>query len=194
MRITLNLNEKIVRTAHKHPLGVLFKTFPYLLAMVVLLILLSFSLYLNASQNELIFALAPIFRFLISASLIVDWLALITCIMLEYFLTSLILTNERVIKIRQNGIFSKSIFVSDIDRIQDIKVEQNGIIAHFYNFGTIRITTASELGEVFFKEIPDPAAFQKSIFDAVNQHDALSKNDSSALPQNLSSNITHETR
>ena len=74
-----------------------------------------------------------------------------------------------MIKIRQNGIFSKSIFVSDIDRIQDIKVEQNGIIAHFYNFGTIRITTASELGEVFFKEIPDPAAFQKSKNTVISQ-------------------------
>ena len=106
--------------------------------------------------------------------------------MLEYFLTSLVLTSERVIKIRQNGIFAKSIFVSDIDRIQDIKVEQSGIIAHFYNFGTIRITTASELGEIFFKEIPDPAAFQKSIFDTMNQRDALRRNlpNSNDLQQN----------
>lgn len=185
MRITLNPNEKIIRTAHKHPLGVLFKAFPYLLAMAILLILLASSLYLNGLQNELILATAPILRFLISAGLIISWLALITSIMLEYFLTSIILTNERVIKIRQEGVFSKSIFVSDIDRIQDIKIEQKGIVAQFYNFGTIRITTASELGEVFFKELPDPAAFQKSIFDAMNQHDVLVKNNSSVPPQNL---------
>jgi len=185
MRITLNPNEKIIRTAHKHPLGVLFKAFPYLLAVAILLILLASSLYLNNLQNELILATAPILRFLISAGLIISWLALITSIMLEYFLTSLILTNERVIKIRQEGIFSKSIFVSDIDRIQDIKVEQNGIIEQFYNFGTIRITTASELGEIFFKEFPNPAAFQKSIFDTINQRDALPKNNLNAFPQNL---------
>ena len=176
MRITLNPNENIIRTAHKHPLGVVFKMFPYLLAMVILLILLALSLYLDTLSNDWLSELAPIFRFLISAGLIIDWLALITLLMLEYFLTSLVLTNGRVIKIRQEGIFSKSIFVSDIDRIQDIKVEQKGIIEQFYNFGTIRITTASELGEIFFKEFPDPAAFQKSIFDTMNQHDALLRN------------------
>jgi len=64
-------------------------------------------------------------------------------------------------------------------------VEQNGIIEQFYNFGTIRITTASELGEIFFKEFPNPAAFQKSIFDTINQRDALPKNNLNAFPQNL---------
>jgi uncharacterized membrane protein YdbT with pleckstrin-like domain len=186
MRITLNPNENIIRTAHKHPLGVLFKAFPYLLTLVILLILLSLSLYLNNLQNPLVLTLAPIFRFLISAGLIIDWLALITSLMLEYFLTSLILTNERVIKIKQEGIFSKSFFVCDLDRVQDIKVEQSGIVAQFYNFGTIRVSTASEVGEVFFHEIPDPSAFQKDIFNAMNaSHNIPNINISSTPSSNL---------
>ncbi|MEK7120325.1 MAG: PH domain-containing protein [Patescibacteria group bacterium] len=176
MKITLNPNEIIIKSAHRHVIGVFLRILPHLLTLIILLILLSSTLYLDTLSNDWLLALAPIFRFMIAVGLIIDWLALGTMIMLEYFLTSFILTNERVIKIRQEGIFSKSIFISDIDRVQDIHVEQKGVIAHFYNFGTIRVTTASEVGEIFFNELPDPASFQKNIFDAINAHDNLKNN------------------
>ncbi len=74
-----------------------------------------------------------------------------------------IVTNQRVIKIDQNSMFSRLISEAEIDRIQEISTEISGPIHTMLNFGTIKIQTASTTGMMDLEDVPDPYNMQQEI-------------------------------
>lgn len=74
-----------------------------------------------------------------------------------------IVTNQRVIKIDQNSLFSRLISEAEIDRIQEISTDISGPIHTMLNFGTIKIQTASNTGMMDLEEVPDPYNMQQEI-------------------------------
>lgn len=172
MKLTLNEGEEILRVAHRHPVGVTFKIVPHLVFLVSFWMLFTLSYIPFLSTFDWYVAIIPFIRLVLIAGVIIGWLTINTTILLIYFLSSFILTNQRVVKIKQEGIFSRLMFIADLDRVQDVQVEQRGLIPHFYNYGTLRVETASEAGEVFFKELPHPSDFQRDIFNAINASQA----------------------
>lgn len=74
-----------------------------------------------------------------------------------------IVTNQRVIKIDQNSLFSRLISEAEIDRIQEISTEISGPIHTLLNFGTIKIQTASNTGMMDLDDVPDPYNMQQEI-------------------------------
>lgn len=74
-----------------------------------------------------------------------------------------IVTNQRVIKIDQNHLFSRLISEAEIDRIQEISTDISGPIHTMLNFGTIKIQTASTTGMMDLEDVPDPYNMQQEI-------------------------------
>ena len=85
-----------------------------------------------------------------------------------------IVTNQRVIKIDQVGIFSRVISEAEIHRIQEISTEINGPIRTMLNFGTVRIKTASDNSKIDLEDVTDPYDVQQAIVQIqkqAQQHD-----------------------
>ncbi len=78
-------------------------------------------------------------------------------------MSNYIVTNQRVIKIDQNSLFSRLISEAEIDRIQEISTEISGPIHTLLNFGTIKIQTASNTGMMDLEDVPDPYNMQQEI-------------------------------
>lgn len=74
-----------------------------------------------------------------------------------------IITNQRVIKIDQNGLFNREISEAEIDRIQEISTEIKGPIRTLLNFGRVKIQTASSYGRVDLEDVVDPYDIQQQI-------------------------------
>lgn len=74
-----------------------------------------------------------------------------------------IVTNQRVIKIDQNSLFNREISEAEIDRIQEISTEIKGPIRTVFNFGRVKIQTASSYGRVDLDDVVDPYDIQQEI-------------------------------
>ena len=94
--------------------------------------------------------------------LIVVWM-LAWNVWTNYFLNVLIVTDIRLFDITQSGFFRRQSASFRIDHIQNITVEQKGIISTMLNFGTIRFETAGENINFVAKYIPSPYALKKLI-------------------------------
>ena len=81
----------------------------------------------------------------------------------NYFLNVLIITDIRLFDITQMGFFRRQSASFRIDHIQNITVEQKGIISTMLNFGTIRFETAGENINFVAKYIPAPFDVKKLI-------------------------------
>lgn len=88
-----------------------------------------------------------------------------------------ILTSQRVIKIEQNSLFNREISEAELDRIQEISTEIKGPIRTLFNFGRVKIQTASSSGRVDLEDVNDPYDIQQQIVRVQR-----SDNDTAAKP------------
>ena len=129
-----------------------------------------------------IFALAPLFLFLIpntvlktfvSAIFIFDgssfllgllfytsWLLLCwvaaVLIWTDYYLDAWIVTDQRIIAIDQQGMFHRKMSTFRPEMIQDVTVHVPGVLATLIKYGTIRVQTAGQPDGFIFKGVADP--------------------------------------
>lgn len=90
----------------------------------------------------------------------------------DYFLDVLVVTSKRIINIEQKALFSREIASLRLDKIQDITIDINGILATFLSFGNIRIQTAGEQEEFLIRFIQDPEALKSVI---LKEHDRVTE-------------------
>lgn len=97
-----------------------------------------------------------------SAYLLIVWL-LFYQDWVDFYLDALILTNERVVRIEQRGIFNRIVSQLTLDRIQDVTTETKGVLPTFLGFGTLNIETAGEQENFVFDNIPNVGAVQAQL-------------------------------
>lgn len=89
---------------------------------------------------------------------------------LYLFLESVnLITNQRVIVARQLSIFRRKITEAELDRIQDVSTEINGIGAMLFGYGDVLIRTASSDTLIKLHNIPAPYDTQQTIVRLVNE-------------------------
>lgn len=98
----------------------------------------------------------------VSAYLLIVWLLFFQD-WVDFYLDSMILTNERVVRIEQRGIFNRVVSQLTLDRIQDVTTETKGILPTFLGFGTLTIETAGEQENFVFDSMPNVAAVQAQL-------------------------------
>jgi len=85
----------------------------------------------------------PTLAFLYITWLLVLWIGIFMCWTL-YYLNVWIVTNERIIDVHQRGLFSRELLTAELERVQDVTVDTEGIIQTLFGFGTLTIHTAGE--------------------------------------------------
>lgn len=83
----------------------------------------------------------------------------------DWYFDPYILTNERIIGYDFKPFTSYSISEATLDNIEDVREKSIGPIASIFNYGTIRILTASEKGEILFEAVPEPTEVRDIIAD-----------------------------
>lgn len=83
----------------------------------------------------------------------------------DYYLDMWVITNDRLIDIRQEALFSRTIAELDLYKIQDITSEVKGIFPTIFNYGKIYIQTAGEQERFTLINVPDPHNLRKKIAD-----------------------------
>ncbi len=88
----------------------------------------------------------------------------------HYYLDLWIITDRRIIVIDQIHFFNRKVSSFRLERLQDIKVAVNGVLATFLNYGTIRAQTASAAESNFMTGgLPEPRELQSLIQKATDE-------------------------
>jgi hypothetical protein len=98
---------------------------------------------------------ASVFMLLILLLAFQDWL--------DYFLDTLMLSNERVIQIEQVGMFKRTVAQLSLDKVLDVTTETKGILSSFFGFGTITVESAGEIENFIIKNMPHVEQIQSQI-------------------------------
>ncbi len=81
----------------------------------------------------------------------------------DYYLDVLIITDKRIFDINQIGLFRRESSSFRIDKIQNVSVNQVGIIQTLLDFGTIKLETAGESEDFTASYIANPYEIKKFI-------------------------------
>jgi hypothetical protein len=81
----------------------------------------------------------------------------------NYYLDMLILTNDRLIHIEQNGLFSRSISELDLYKIQDVTSTISGVFPSILNYGEVLVQTAGAADKFVIENVPNPEQLRHQI-------------------------------
>jgi len=165
-KIQLEESEEVLKIVRKHWFVIVVELFGVFLMLIAPLLL--FLVYFIIPAESLPIVFHPENHIPLIAYGIITWLlfTLMTGFTLwtHYHLDLWIITDRRIIVIDQIHFFNRKVSSFRLERLQDIKISVNGIIATFLNFGTIRAQTAG-MGENSFRTsgLPDPRGLQSLI-------------------------------
>lgn len=75
---------------------------------------------------------------------------------IDYYLDIWIITSERIIDIKQEGFFSRTVAELKLFQIQDVASELKGFFQFIFKYGDVYVQTAGEVQRFTFREVPDP--------------------------------------
>lgn len=83
-----------------------------------------------------------------------------------YWANRWIVTTDSITQITQTSLFNRESSQLAMHNIEDITVEQFGIVAQFFKFGALKAETAGEHSKFSFNYCPNPNYYAKQILDA----------------------------
>ena len=100
----------------------------------------------------------------------------------NYYLDVLAITDRRAILINQKGLFWRNVTSFRLERLQDMNVDINGILATLLNYGTIHAETAGNANEEFRAEhLPKPRELKALVLRAADERIVTTPNHDDAL-------------
>ncbi|MDP4038906.1 MAG: PH domain-containing protein [bacterium] len=88
---------------------------------------------------------------------------------ISWYYSVYILTNYRIITIKQNGLFNREVSELTLNNIQNVNYQIKGIQASFFKFGNVIIETLSGGGDLELKKIYRPIRFQQKILNTAHK-------------------------
>lgn len=164
----LEPGEHVVRQARKHWLLFLGELLPYAILAVLPLALPKLMLLVPplASYGAALDAHQPLIRATLGVWLLLVWTAAWGAFT-RYFLNAWVLTNRRIVDIKQRAYFSREVSSVLLNRVQDVTTDVSGVLPSLLGFGTIRVQSAGEDAEFMMRGIPRPEQMRDIILKYV---------------------------
>lgn len=173
--IEIDDSEKILRVVRKHWF-VLLGDVIFLIVFIGLPPVLFIGAHLLPFETLLTFSGNPVFAgiFIFTAWLFVVWI-IAWNMWTDYYLDVLLITDRRIFDIDQQGLFRRTSSSFRIDKIQNVTVNQKGILQTMLDFGTLQLETAGEREDFIATYISSPYAIKKFISEMQDLEEERSK-------------------
>jgi len=158
--------EKVLTVVRKHWAGI---AGIYLGAIVALMALLVLGFTISPELSNNLSSSAS--NIVVMAGVVIIVVLALVVLMLVYIyrLSRLTITDQSLVQIVQKGLFSRQISRLSMSNVEDVKVEQNGVLPHIFNFGTLTVQTAGEEDNFIFGLCPKPDDCAEQILTARKQ-------------------------
>ena len=88
----------------------------------------------------------------------------------DFYLDVYIVTDKRIVDIRQDGLFKRQISELHLRQVQDVNANVQGFFQTLLHFGDVHIQTAGERENFVFQSIPHPYSVAKEIVNLHQRH------------------------
>lgn len=161
--LKLEEGEKIIKEVRRHLFVFYLETFGVFIAAIAPLLFVS---YIDSFLDRFILDRgASLFGALYFLWLLICWIYFFIR-WTDYYLDVWIITDRRIFDIEQKGLFHRNVSAFRLDRIQDITVEVEGVIATLLKFGDVRIHTAGEHKDIIIKTAANPIEVKNTVMEA----------------------------
>lgn len=127
-------------------------------AAVVVLLLMSGAKFQSGSPAELLLVLfGSLYVLFVWAFFFHNWV--------DYYLDVWIVTDERILNIVQNGLFSRTVSELSMANVQDVTSELRGKMQTFLDFGDVHIQSAGERERFLFDNVGNPEGISARIVE-----------------------------
>ncbi|MBN1494723.1 hypothetical protein JW911_03245 [Candidatus Peregrinibacteria bacterium] len=144
----LQKDEEIVKIIHHHPFPFIVQMFKTVGASLPFF----FLIYLVSNSIPYFYLVVANVTVIAIFTIVIIYLALI------YWLDKLVITNQRVVHIDWELLTIKKEYSGLLHDIQEVSSQEHGILSilYLFDYGTIKIETASSKTTILFTEAPDP--------------------------------------
>lgn len=156
----LDPTEQQIAIAHRHPIFLV----PAIAASMVLVVALAYIAYAAGRYADSLGMLTALVIPLIAIVGLVVVLILGLSLLL-YSDNRLILTDQHLVVVVRNSLFSRGVSHLTLDRVQDVSFKKTGILQTVFNYGTLEVETAGEHENFEFLYAPNPGSLSNLITD-----------------------------
>jgi membrane protein YdbS with pleckstrin-like domain len=96
-------------------------------------------------------------------------LAVFLATWIDFYLDAAIITEKRLVDVRQNGLFNHRVSEQSLLRVQDVSVRVRGPLQTFFQFGTVYVETAGEAPNFTMHNLPHPHQVANLILELHNR-------------------------
>ena len=157
--IEFDPEEQLLGEIRKHPFGlfIIFLT-GGLVALALMLSLMVLPLLVAEDPIGLGLDIGSIRSILVGVGFLLTILAIVMTAVAAYLYQSniVIITSEKITQLLYKTIFDRKISQLSIGDVQDVTINQTGVFARIFNYGTLTIETAGEQENYIFTFTPNP--------------------------------------
>lgn len=161
-------NEKIIKIIRRDGFILLKKLVlvAVLAGLPALVGLIMVSLYPNWLNGEISY---PLLVLGAGGYILFIWLFLFFSF-IDYYLDIWIITSERIIDVKQEGFFSRTVAELKLFQIQDVTSELEGFFEFIFKYGDVYVQTAGEIQRFTFKQVPNPEGVRDIIIKLAEEN------------------------
>lgn len=167
--IEFDSDEKLYYEIRKHPFGlfIIYLT-GFIVAGLLFIIFVPGSLLLNGDPLELGTGVDGFQPTIVLIGVVLTFLALAATAIGAFLYQSnvVLVTSEKIAQVLYRSIFNRKISQLSIGDVQDVTVNQKGLFARLFNYGTLVVETAGEQQNYTFTFTPRPYESSKAIVNA----------------------------
>jgi len=159
--------ERNICEIKRHPFGMvtMYLSAGFMLVVLALIIFVVAPIvFPNADKNQ-IFSYGALAFFIFGALT----LAFVFISHIVYWVNRWVLTSDSLTQVQQRSLFDKQNSQLSLGNLEDVTASQDGILAHMFGFGTLRVETAGERSKFMFPFCPNPNYYAQQILNAREQ-------------------------
>jgi hypothetical protein len=158
--------EKVITTIKRHPVGIIGIYVSIGIVLTIVAVLAFAVLPSSTSGNGGAALGLGVVVFLVLAGLSLIYAIIATKV---YWGNSWVVTTDSITQVNQTGLFTRQSSQLSLANLEDVTAEQNGILAHAFNYGLLKAETAGEHSKFSFYYCPNPNLYAQQILHAREQ-------------------------
>lgn len=159
----LEPGEHLLSVVRRHPIGI-FAIYALFLAGTISLLALTIVLT-GGSLDQLLGWAAAGSVFFAAFMIGLLWVTLYV-----YRQSRLVVTDKSLMQVIQRALFSRKVSHLSMSNVEDVSVDQQGVLPTLLNYGTITVHTAGAVENFVFPLCPNPQKYASRIMDARQQY------------------------
>lgn len=167
--VVMQPGEKVVCIINRHPIGIIqqYMYATFAIAVTSALILLTVS-GKTSSGTQTVFYVGLL-------TLVLVLVAVLGAATRVYWENHWVITTDSLTQVTQGSLFGARASALSLEHLEDITVDQHGVLQHMFNYGTLKAETAGDHSKFQFAFCPEPLEYARKIIDAKEKYLADSR-------------------